>query len=221
MAENKLVKTVTGSVVLVGLSTGMGWLAKKALRESFIGDPSTSIMNYGKWQMGACADYSYVCQNIFRGSEDTTHKHMMAMKSFNVEDILDIAVYHYSQDLISHIRNANNNSLSYTEYKLNQGSPNVTFYGKDLKLEDIFEWYFCDEHGYHDHSKRTPDLNAYIIETLKNVSPKFKERYEAKVEAERKQECKPKNKPPRPLVSFMFGVLTPIVLYTGSKLFKK
>ena len=49
MAENKLVKTVTGSVVLVGLSTGMGWLAKKALRESFIGDPSTSIMNYGKW----------------------------------------------------------------------------------------------------------------------------------------------------------------------------
>ena len=42
-------KTVTGSVVLVGLSTGMGWLGKKALRESFIGDPSTSIMNYGKW----------------------------------------------------------------------------------------------------------------------------------------------------------------------------
>ena len=55
MNENKLVKTVTGSVVLVGLSTGMGWLAKKALRESFIGDPSTSIMNFGKWV--ACADY--------------------------------------------------------------------------------------------------------------------------------------------------------------------
>ena len=49
MAENKLVKTVTGSAVLVGLSVGMGWLGKKALRESFIGDPSTSIMNYGKW----------------------------------------------------------------------------------------------------------------------------------------------------------------------------
>ena len=49
MAENKLVKTVTGSAVLIGLSAGMGWLGKKALRESFIGDPSTSIMNYGKW----------------------------------------------------------------------------------------------------------------------------------------------------------------------------
>ena len=49
MADNKLVKTVTGSAVLVGLSAGMGWLAKKALRESFIGDPSTNIMNYGKW----------------------------------------------------------------------------------------------------------------------------------------------------------------------------
>ena len=49
MAENKLVKTVTDSVVLVGLSTGMGWLAKKALRETVTGDPSTSIMNYGKW----------------------------------------------------------------------------------------------------------------------------------------------------------------------------
>ena len=50
MAENKLVKTVTGSAVLVGLSAGMGWLAKKVLKESFIGDPSTSFpMNYGKW----------------------------------------------------------------------------------------------------------------------------------------------------------------------------
>ena len=49
MAENKLVKTVTGSVVLVGLSTGMGWLAKKALKESFIGDPSTNVMNFVKW----------------------------------------------------------------------------------------------------------------------------------------------------------------------------
>ena len=49
MAENKLVKTVTGSAVLVGLSAGMGWLGKKILKESFIGDPSTSIMNYAKW----------------------------------------------------------------------------------------------------------------------------------------------------------------------------
>ena len=72
MAENKLVKTVTGSVVLVGLSTGMGWLAKKALKESFIGDPSTSIMNFVKWVL--VLTVSYVCQKLLRGSEDTTHK---------------------------------------------------------------------------------------------------------------------------------------------------
>ena len=34
----------------------------------------------------------------------------MATKSLSVEDILDIAVHHYCQDLISHIRDANNNS---------------------------------------------------------------------------------------------------------------
>ena len=49
MAENKLVKTVTDSAVLVGLTAGVGYVGKKALRESFIGDPSSSIMNYGKW----------------------------------------------------------------------------------------------------------------------------------------------------------------------------
>ena len=148
----------------------------------------------------------------------------MATKSFSVEEILDIAVHCYSQALISHIRDANNNSLSYTEYKLNQSNTNLTFYGKDLKLEEIFEWYFCDEHDIHAHSKKTPDLNDYIIEVLMNVNPEFKKRYEAKVEAERKKkekEYKSKNKPgPRPLVSFMSGVLTTIALYTGSKLFK-
>ena len=49
MTENKLVKTVTDSVVLVGLSAFMGWVSKKALKETITGDPSTSIMNYGKW----------------------------------------------------------------------------------------------------------------------------------------------------------------------------
>ena len=49
MAENKLVKTVTHSAVLVGLAAAVGYVGKKALKESFIGDPSSSIMNYGKW----------------------------------------------------------------------------------------------------------------------------------------------------------------------------
>ena len=49
MSENKLVKTVTDAAVLVGLSAGVGYVAKKAIRESFISDPSSNIMNYGKW----------------------------------------------------------------------------------------------------------------------------------------------------------------------------
>ena len=49
ISDNTLVKTVTDSGVLVGLAAGVGYVGKKALRESFIGDPSSSIMNYGKW----------------------------------------------------------------------------------------------------------------------------------------------------------------------------
>ena len=50
MAEqNKLVKTVTDSAILVGLTAEVGYLTKKMLKENFLGDPSTSIMNYAKF----------------------------------------------------------------------------------------------------------------------------------------------------------------------------
>lgn len=49
MIENKLTKTVTDAAMLVGLSTGMGWMGKKVLKESFTGDPSSNVMNFGKW----------------------------------------------------------------------------------------------------------------------------------------------------------------------------
>ena len=50
MAEqSKLVQTVTDAAVLVGLSAGIGWVGKKVLKESFTGDPSLNVMNYGKW----------------------------------------------------------------------------------------------------------------------------------------------------------------------------
>ena len=45
--QNKLVKTVTDSAV--GLAAGVGYIVKKMLKENFLGDPSTSVMNYGKW----------------------------------------------------------------------------------------------------------------------------------------------------------------------------
>ena len=47
--QNKLVKTVTDSADMVGLAAGVGYIAKKMLKENFLGDPSTVVMNYGKW----------------------------------------------------------------------------------------------------------------------------------------------------------------------------
>ena len=53
--ESKLVKTVTDAAVLVGLSAGIGWVGKKVLKESFTNDPSTNVMNYGKWVVALSA----------------------------------------------------------------------------------------------------------------------------------------------------------------------
>ena len=47
--QNKLVKMVTDSAVLVGLSAGVGYLAKKILKENFLGDPSSNVMNLVKF----------------------------------------------------------------------------------------------------------------------------------------------------------------------------
>ena len=47
--QNKLVKMVTDSAVLVWLTAGVGYLAKKILNENFLGDPSSNVMNYAKF----------------------------------------------------------------------------------------------------------------------------------------------------------------------------
>ena len=47
--QNILVKTVTDSAVLIGLTAGVDYLAKKMLKEYFLGDPSSSITNYAKF----------------------------------------------------------------------------------------------------------------------------------------------------------------------------
>ena len=49
MSDNKLVKAITDSAVRVGLAAGVGYLGKKVLKENFLGDPSTNVMNYVKW----------------------------------------------------------------------------------------------------------------------------------------------------------------------------
>jgi len=43
-----MVKIIMESAVIVGLASGMGYVGKKMLKENFLGDPSSSLGNYGK-----------------------------------------------------------------------------------------------------------------------------------------------------------------------------
>ena len=47
--ENKIVKTLMDSSVVIGIAAGIGYVGKKIMKESFINDPSNSLTNYGKW----------------------------------------------------------------------------------------------------------------------------------------------------------------------------
>ena len=49
MSDNKLVKTITDAAVLTGLVAGIGWIAKKVVKEAFTSDPSSNAMNYVKF----------------------------------------------------------------------------------------------------------------------------------------------------------------------------
>jgi len=49
MSDNKLVKTTTDAAVLTGLAAGIGWIAKKVVKENFTSDPSSNAMNYVKF----------------------------------------------------------------------------------------------------------------------------------------------------------------------------
>jgi len=49
MSDNKLVKTVIDAATLTGLTAGLGWVAKKVVKENFTSDPSSSVMNYVKF----------------------------------------------------------------------------------------------------------------------------------------------------------------------------
>ena len=49
MSDNKLVKTITDAAVLTALVAGIGWIAKKVVKENFTSDPSSNVMNYVKF----------------------------------------------------------------------------------------------------------------------------------------------------------------------------
>ena len=49
MSDNKLVKTVIEAATLTLIAAGIGWAAKKVVKENFTSDPSSSPMNYVKF----------------------------------------------------------------------------------------------------------------------------------------------------------------------------
>ena len=49
MSNNKLVKTIIDAATITGLAAGIGWVAKKVVKENFTSDPRNSAMNYAKF----------------------------------------------------------------------------------------------------------------------------------------------------------------------------
>ena len=49
LSDNKLVKTVLNAAMHTSLTAGIGWVAKKAVKENFTADPSSNAMSYVKF----------------------------------------------------------------------------------------------------------------------------------------------------------------------------
>ena len=49
MSDNKLAKTIMDAATLTGLAAGIGWIAKKVVKENFTADPSSNVTNYAKF----------------------------------------------------------------------------------------------------------------------------------------------------------------------------
>ena len=48
-SNNKLVQTIIDAATLTGLAAGIGWAAKKVVKENLTQDPSSNVMNYVKF----------------------------------------------------------------------------------------------------------------------------------------------------------------------------
>ena len=48
-SNTKLVQTIIEAATLTGITAGIGWVAKKVVKENFTPDPSSSAMNYAKF----------------------------------------------------------------------------------------------------------------------------------------------------------------------------
>ena len=48
-SKNPLVETIIEAATLTGMAAGIGWVAKKVVKENFTQDPSSNVMNYVKF----------------------------------------------------------------------------------------------------------------------------------------------------------------------------
>ena len=55
MSDNKLVKTILDAATLTGIVAGMGWIAKKVVKENLTPNPSSNVMNYAKFTAAMAA----------------------------------------------------------------------------------------------------------------------------------------------------------------------
>ena len=55
MSDNNLVKTILDTATLTGIVAGIGWVAKKVVKEPFTSDPSSNMMNYAKFTAAMAA----------------------------------------------------------------------------------------------------------------------------------------------------------------------
>ena len=51
LSDNKLVKIIMDAATLTRLDPGIGWIAKKVVKENFTADPSSNVMNYAKFMV--------------------------------------------------------------------------------------------------------------------------------------------------------------------------
>ena len=49
MSDNKLVKTIMDAATLTGFAAGIGWIARKVVKENMTADPSADLMSYVKF----------------------------------------------------------------------------------------------------------------------------------------------------------------------------
>ena len=73
-SDNKLVKAITDAAVLTGLVAGIGWIAKKAVKENFTSDPSSNAMNYVK--LTAVMAGSIALKQVPRGPKNPSKLHL-------------------------------------------------------------------------------------------------------------------------------------------------